>query len=91
MNKYLVLFICFLLSLMFVLYEDNSDVRESTSYYDSVYVFNEIGDTSIVDNPDIRDINIYVYFIIAFYSLLFIIITVKNLCKINKYVDTKKF
>lgn len=87
MNKYLVLFICFLLSLMFVLYEDNSDVRESTSYYDSVYVFNEIGDTSIVDNPDIRDINIYYYFVVLVYSVFIVISLIYDMKRLNKYVN----
>lgn len=87
MNKYLVLFICFLLSLMFVLYEDNGDVRESTSYYDSVYVFNEIGDTSIVDNPDIRDINIYYYFVVLVYSVFIVISLIYDMKRLNKYVN----
>ena len=92
MNKYLILFICFIGSLLLVTYEDNNDVIDSFYYQESVYVFNEIDvDTNIVNNPDTRDINIYVYFVIAFYSLLFIMITVKNLKKVNKYVDIKKF
>lgn len=91
MNKYLILFICFIGSLLLVTY-DNNEVVESFNYQESVYVFNEIDvDTNIVNNPDTRDINIYVYFVIAFYSLLFIMITVKNLKKVNKYVDIKKF
>ena len=92
MNKYLILFICFIGSLLLVTYEDNREVREIFNYQESVYVFNEIDvDTNIVSNPDTGDINIYVYFVIAFYSLLFIMITVKNLKKVNKYVDIKKF
>lgn len=87
MNKYLVLFICFLLSLMFVLYEDNSDVKESTSYYDSVYVFNEIGDTNIVDNPDTRDINIYYYFVVLVYSVFIVISLIYDMKRLNKYVN----
>lgn len=91
MNKYLVLFICFIGSLFFVTYENNNDVREGINYQESVYVFNEIGsDASIVNNPEMGDINIYMYFVIAFYSLLFILITIGSMKKVNRYVNIKK-
>lgn len=90
MNKYLVLFISFIGSLLLVVYEDNDNISRNFSK-ESVYVFNEIDETSIVvDNPDTSDINIYVYFIILFYSLLFILVTIDNIKKINKYVNVMK-
>ena len=88
MNKYLVLFMCFILSLMYVLYEDNSDVRDSFNYQESIYVFNDIDrDTNIISNPNTGDINIYVYFLLFFYSLIFLVILVKDIKKINRYRD----
>ncbi len=87
MNKYLVLFICFLLSLMFVLYEDNSGVRESFDYQDSLYVFNDITDNSVVNNPDTRDINIYYYFVVLVYSMFIIISLIYDMKRLNKYVN----
>lgn len=86
MNKYLILFMCFIISLMFVLYEDNSEVRDSIDYYDSVYVFNELDDTTMVSNPNTSDINIYYYFVILIYSLFIIISLVYDIKRINRYV-----
>lgn len=87
MNKYLILFICFMVSLFIVTYEDNIDVRDSFNNEESVNVFYEIdSNTNIVDNPDTRDINIYVYFVIAFYSLISVIISFSSIKKINRYI-----
>jgi hypothetical protein len=87
MNKYLILFICFMVSLFIVTYEDNIDLRDSFNNEESVNVFYEIdSNTNIVDNPDTRDINIYVYFVIAFYSLISVIISFSSIKKINRYI-----
>ena len=91
MNKYLILFICFISSLFIVTYEDDRDIRESINYQESVNVFNDMSDyTKVVNNPEMNDINIYVYFVTLFYSLLFIIITIKSMRKSNRYVNVMK-
>lgn len=91
MNKYLILFICFISSLFIVTYEKDRDIRESINYQESVYVFNDIDNyTNVVNNPEMKDINIYVYFVTFFYSLLFIIITIKSMRKVNRYVNVMK-
>lgn len=89
MNKYLVLFICFIGSLVLVIDGDN-DYIESVSNTDSIYVFYDINDEqNDVVNPDTRDISIQVYFVISFYSLIFTFITLNNIKKIDKYVPIK--
>ena len=89
MNKYLVLFICFIGSLVLVIDGDN-DYIESVSNTESIYVFYDINDEqNDVVNPDTRDISIQVYFVISFYSLIFTFITLNNIKKIDKYVPIK--
>ena len=89
MNKYLVLFICFIGSLVLIIDRDN-DYIESVSNTESIYVFYDINDEqNDVVNPDTRDISIQVYFVISFYSLIFTFITLNNIKKIDKYVPIK--
>ncbi|MGN1370945.1 MAG: hypothetical protein ACI4XM_01505 [Candidatus Coprovivens sp.] len=89
MNKYLVLFICFIVSLVLIIDRDN-DYIESVSNTESIYVFYDINDEqNDVVNPDTRDISIQVYFVISFYSLIFTFITLNNIKKIDKYVPIK--
>lgn len=86
MNRHIVLFICFILSLLFVTYEDNSDIRD-VYYEESVSVFYDIENGSnIVENPDTGDINIYVYFVVLFYSFLNIIVSFDGIKKVNKFL-----
>lgn len=90
MNKYLVLFICFIFSLLFVTYEDNTNIRESFKNEEVVTVFYEMDNNyNLIDNPDTSDININVYFVIFFYSLLCVITSYNDFKKMNKYLFLK--
>ncbi len=90
MNKYLILFISFIGCLLLVTCEDTKDVRESYKDEVSVYVFNDMSVNQSIENPDTSDVNIYIYFVICFYSLLYVIITIIGIRKLNKYVNLSK-
>lgn len=70
MRYIVILFICFILSLGIVMYEDNSDVLEG--YEESVYVFKEYTENDEnVSNPETDDLELKANIIIIFYSVLF--------------------
>lgn len=69
MKRYLMLFILFLGSLLLVCYQDNSNVVEAYKE-ETVMVFSDIEDSSILYNNDTSDIRIEIFIIVCLYSLL---------------------
>ena len=70
MKYIIILFICFISSLIIVNYEGNSDVL--SSYDSSVYVFKEYTENDEnVSNPEMDDLELKSNIVIIFYSFLF--------------------
>jgi len=85
MKRLIILFICFISSLAIVLYEDNSEVRDS--YNDSVYVFKYVDENNDeVINPETDDIEVKAGIVIIFYSVLFSLMFWNKLRMSNKYL-----
>lgn len=84
--KYMfVLFICFILSLGMVMYEDKSDVLEG--YQESVYVFKEYNESEEnVSNPETDDLELKANIVIIFYSILFGLMFFNKMKCCDKYV-----
>ena len=80
MKKYFLVFLCFIGSLILVSNEDNGELAEK--YEENILVFNEYGIVK-QKQPDTSDINVEMLFVISGYSLLFTILSFKDLKKIS--------
>ena len=70
MKDIVIIFICFILSLCIVMYNDNGDVLNS--YEESAYVFKDNNDNKEnISNPITDDIELDTSIVILFYSFLF--------------------
>ncbi len=84
MKYFIILFICFILSLGIVNYEDTSDVLKGS---DSVYVFREYTENDEnVSNPEMDDLELKSNIIIIFYSILFSLLFIIKLRNCDRYI-----
>lgn len=73
MKSILILFMCFIVSLGIVNYEDKTDVNKA--YEESVYVFKYVDENSQeINNPETDDLDIKGGIVVLFYSVLFTIL-----------------
>ncbi len=89
MKKYIMLVIMFIISICFVCYEDNSNVVESVSNVDSIYVFNDMSNTSLINNPDTSDINVEWWGTLMIYSIIMVSFIIYDKKNIKKYEYVK--
>ncbi len=84
MKYTIILFICLILSLSIVRYEDTSDVLKSD---DSVYVFKEYTENEEnVSNPEMDDLELKANIVIIFYSILFSLLFYVKMNTCSRYV-----
>lgn len=70
MKNVLILFVCFIISLGIVKYENKSDVNKA--YDENIYVFKYVDENSQeVNNPETDDLDIKGGIVVLFYSALF--------------------
>lgn len=70
MKYFVILFMCFFISMGIVKYENKSDVNKA--YNDSLYVFKYVDENSQeVNNPETDDLDIKGGIVVLFYSALF--------------------
>lgn len=85
MKNVLILFVCFIISLGIVKYENKSDVNKA--YDESIYVFKYVDENSQeVNNPETDDLDIKGGIVVLFYSALFsqLLVIKSKMC--NRYL-----